>query len=126
MSTYFCNDGQDLSKKIPLHEGKYSINPEGTQFHFQPVNLNQVVNALGKFKTSTGFGTDCIASQFFKIGLKISDSLSDISNLSIRLLQELLQFLGKLLRLPLSSIVVKQKIGLITGLYLFFLFFRGF
>ena len=89
MNTYFCNIGQDLSKKIPatqnpLLEGKYSVNPEGTTFHFQPVNSNQVANVLGKFKTSMGFGTDCIANHFLKIGLPvISDSLCDIFNLSI-------------------------------------------
>ena len=89
MNTYFCNIGQDLSKKIPatpnpLLEGKYSVNPEGTTFHFQPVNSNQVACVLGKFKTSMGFGTDCIANHFLKIGLPvISDSLCDIFNLSI-------------------------------------------
>ena len=89
MNTYFCNIGQDLSKKIPatpnpLLEGKYSVNPEGTTFHFQPVNSNQVSCVLGKFKTSMGFGTDCIANHFLKIGLPvISDSLCDIFNLSI-------------------------------------------
>ena len=89
LNTYFCNIGQELSKKIPatpnpLLEGKYSVNPEGTMFHFQPVNSNQVACVLGKFKTSMGFGTDCIANHFLKIGLPvISDSLCDIFNLSI-------------------------------------------
>ena len=89
MNTYFCNIGQDLSDKIPstqnpLLEGKYSINPEATRFHFQPVNSHQLASVLGKFKTSMGFGTDCIANHFLKIGLPIiSDSLCDIFNLSI-------------------------------------------
>ena len=89
MNTYFCNIGQDLNKKIPatqnpLLEGKYSVNPEGTTFHFQPVNSNQVASVLGKFKTSMGFGTDCIANHFLMIGLPvISDSLCDLFNLSL-------------------------------------------
>ena len=89
MNTYFCNIGQDLSKKIPatqnpLLEGKYSVNPEGTRFHFQPVNSNHVASVLGKFKTSMCFGTDCIANHFLKIGLPVlSDSFCDIFNLSI-------------------------------------------
>ena len=69
MNIYFCNIGEDVSKRIPatqnpLLEGKYSVNPEGRQFHFQPVNTHQVANVLGKFKTSMGFGTDCIANLF--------------------------------------------------------------
>ena len=89
MNTYFCNIGQNLSKKIPatqnpLLEGKYSVNPEGTRFHFQPINSNHVASVLGKFKTSMGFGTDCMANHFLKISLPvISDSLCDIFNLSI-------------------------------------------
>ena len=77
MNTYFRNISQDLSKKIPatqnpLLEGKYSVNPEGTTFRFQQVNSNQVASVLGKFKTSMGFGTDCIANHFLKIGLSIA------------------------------------------------------
>ena len=89
MNTYFGNIGQNLSKKIPatqnpLLEGKYSVNPEGTRFHFQLVNSNHVTSVLGKFKTSMGFGTDCIGNHFLKIGLPvISDSLCDIFNQSI-------------------------------------------
>ena len=85
MNTYFCNIGQDLSKKTPatlnpLLKGEYPVNPEGTRFHFQPVNSNQVASVLGKFKSSMGFGTECILN----IGLPIiSDSLCDMLNLSI-------------------------------------------
>ena len=89
MNTYFCNIGQGLSKKIPATQnprlkGEYLVNPEGTRFHLQPVNSNQVASVLGKFKTSMGFGTDCIANHFLKIALPIiSYSLCDIFNLSI-------------------------------------------
>ena len=89
MNTHLCNIGQDLSKKIPatqnpLLEGKYSVNPEGTRFRFQPVNSNHITSVFGKFKTSMVFGTDCIANHFLKIGLPvISDSLCDIFDLSI-------------------------------------------
>ena len=104
MNTYFCNICQDLSKKIlatqnPLLVGKYSVNPEGTRSLFQPVNSNQVASVLGKFKTSMGFGTDCIANHFLKIGLPvISDSLCDMFNRSVAT-----GVFQDLLGLPLSS-----------------------
>ena len=72
-----------------------------------------------------GFGTDCIANHFLKIGLPvISDSLCDIFNLSIA--TGVFPVLGKLLGLPLFSKVDKLMIGLTTGLYLFSLYFREF
>ena len=101
-------------------------------FHFQPVNSNQVASVLGKVKTSMGFGTDCIANRFLMIGLPvIYDSLCDIftpfvTYLINRLRQEFFQILGKLRELPLFSKVDKLMIGLTTGLYLFFLYFREF
>ena len=130
MNTYFCNIGQDLSKKIPatqnpLLKGEYPVNPEGTKFHFQPVNSNQVASVLGKFKTSMGFGTDCIANHFLKIGLPIiSDSLCDIFNLSIAI--GVFPDSWKIARVTPIFKSGKLMIGPITGLYLFSLFFQEF
>ncbi len=89
MNDFFCTVGDQLSRDIPvthnsLLEGEVTVNPENACFSFTPITPQQVVQAMGKFKTSKSFGLDLISSYFLKIGMPILPSpLSQIFNLSM-------------------------------------------
>ena len=89
MNQFFYNIGINLSKSIPstvnpLLEDKYPITNEKACFNFRTIHAGHMEKALGKCKTSTGFGADGIASQFVKIAFPvIVESLCDIFSLSL-------------------------------------------
>ena len=89
LNHFFCNIGINLSKNIPITENpllqnKYPINNQKACFNFRAIHTGHIDNALGKLKTSAGFGADGIASQFVKIAFPIiAESLCDIFNLSL-------------------------------------------
>ena len=76
MNDFFCTVGDQLSRDIPetynsLLEGEVTVNPENACFSFTPITPQQVVQAMGKFKTSKSFGLDLISSYFLTIGMPI-------------------------------------------------------
>ena len=91
MNDYFCSIGDKLSKKIPdkensLLKGEYDINPTSACFTFSPMQPQELVKAMNKFKTSHGSGLDGISSFFLKAGMPIlAQPLSQLFNLSLSL-----------------------------------------
>ena len=89
LNHFYCNIGINLSKNIPITENpllqnKYPINNQKACFNFRAIHTGHIENALGKLKTSAGFGADGIARQFVKIAFPIiAESLCDIFNLSL-------------------------------------------
>ena len=89
LNHFFCNIGINLSKNIPitakpLLQNKYPINNQKACFNFRVIHTGHIENALGKLKTSAGFGAYGIASQFVEIAFPIiAESLCDILNLSL-------------------------------------------
>ena len=71
MNDFFRNIGINWSKDIPdtendLLNGDYDINPTKATFLFTPIESEQVITAMRKFKTSQGHGLDEISSFFLK------------------------------------------------------------
>ena len=69
MNKYFCSVGDKLSRKIPDEEntllnGDHDINPTAASFTFSPMQPQELLKAINKFKTSQGSGLDQISSFF--------------------------------------------------------------
>ena len=76
MSQFFCNIDINFSKDIPntdnlLLQDQYPINSKKACSNFRTIRAGHIEKALGKLKTSAGFGADGIASQFVKIGFAV-------------------------------------------------------
>ena len=89
MNQFFCSVREKLSNDIretnnpPLND-EYIVNPKNATFSFAPVTTKQLIETMGKFKTSQGSGLDCISSFFFKAGmLVLAGSLSQLFNMSM-------------------------------------------
>ena len=86
---FFSNVGDKLSKDIPntendLLNGDYDVNPSKATFLFTPIEPEQVMKAMGKFKTSQGHGLDQISSFFLKAGIPVrAEPLAELFNLSL-------------------------------------------
>ena len=85
MNKYFCSVGEDLAEKKeyapnPLLSRDYNENPEEKCFRFKIIDVRNIRDAVGKMKTSKGFGTDTISSYFLKLAMPyIENSLAYIS-----------------------------------------------
>ena len=102
MNEYFCLPnliqlsstialvGKDLAEKIeyapnPLLSVEYNVNPEEKCFSFQTIDVRKIRDAIGKIKTSKGFGTD-FSSYFLKLAMPyIENSLAHFFNTSLEL-----------------------------------------
>ena len=67
MNDYFRSVGDKLSNKIPYKEnsllkGDYDINPSAARFTFSPMQPQELIKAINKFKSSHGSGLDGISS----------------------------------------------------------------
>ena len=74
MNDYFCTIGNELADEIdrspnPLLVGDYRINEGNKTMKFTKINEQHIRDAIGKIKTSKGFGNDNISSYFLKIAL---------------------------------------------------------
>ena len=91
MNQFFCTVGEKLSKDIPETENpllndEYIVNPKNATFSFAPVTPKQLIETMGKFKTSQGSGLDCISSFFLKVRMPVlAGSLSRLFNISMSL-----------------------------------------
>ena len=91
MNEYFCSVGDKLSRKIPdkentLLRGDHDINPTAARFTFSPMQPQELLKAINKFKTLQGSGLDGILSFFLKAGMPIlAQPLSQLFNLSLSL-----------------------------------------
>ena len=91
MIDYFCSVGDKLSNKIPdkensLLKGDYDINPTAARFAISPIQPQELIKAMNKFKTSHGSGLDGISSFLLKAGMPIlAQPLSQLFNLSLSL-----------------------------------------
>ena len=91
MNNYFCSVGDKLSNKIPdkensLLKGDYDINPTAAHFAFSPIQPQELIKAMNKFKTSHGSGLDGISSFLPKAGMPfLAQPLSQLFNLSLSL-----------------------------------------
>ena len=91
MNQFFCTAGEKLSNDIPetknpLLNDEYIVNPLSATFSFASVTLKQLIETMGKFKTSQGFGLDYISSFFLKAGMPVlAGSLSQLFNMSMSL-----------------------------------------
>ena len=89
MNHFFCNNGKDLSAKIPatknpLLNGDFGDKIVSSSFSFSHLNKEKVLKAFSKVKTSNGFGTDMISSFFLKTGIEIfAASLIQLFNWSM-------------------------------------------
>ena len=66
MNDFFSNICVKLSKDIPdtENDGDYDINPTKATMFFKPIESEQVITAMRKFKTSQGHGLDEILVSF--------------------------------------------------------------
>ena len=91
MNDYFRSVGDKLSNKIPYKEnsllkGDYDINPSAARFTFSPMQPQELIKAINKFKSSHGSGLDGISSFLLKAGMPIlAQPLSQLFNLSLSL-----------------------------------------
>ena len=91
MNQFFCTVGEKLSNDIPetgnpLLNDEYIVNPQNATFSFAPVTPKQLIETMGKFRTSQGSGLDCISSFFLKVGMPVlAGSLSRLFNMSMSL-----------------------------------------
>ena len=91
MNQFFYTIGENLSNDIPetknpLLNGEYIVNPINATFSFAPVTPKQLIETMGKFKTSQGFGLDSMSSFFLKVGMPVlAGSLSQFFNMSMSL-----------------------------------------
>ena len=87
MNKYFCNVGEQLSKKIPKKINSFisrQIPAPKSKFGFSPVNAEDRIKAMSKLKSSQGFGMDNISSFFLKKGMPIlANGLCQIFNMSL-------------------------------------------
>ena len=89
MNDFFSSIGVKLCNDIPntendLLNGDYDINPTAATFLFTPIESEQVIKAMRKFKTSQGQGLDEISSFFLKAGMPIlAEPLAALFNLSL-------------------------------------------
>ena len=89
MNDYFCTIGNELANKIdrspnPLLVGDYRINEGNKTMKFTKINEQHIRDAIGKIKTSKGFGNDNISSYFLKLALPyIIKSLAYLFNKSL-------------------------------------------
>ena len=89
MNDYFCTIGKELADKIdsspnPLLVGNYRINEGNKTMKFTKINEQNIRDAIGKIKTSKGFGNDNISSYFLKLALPyIIKSLAYMFNKSL-------------------------------------------
>ena len=61
MNSYFCSICIVLASKIdhssnPLLSGDYHVNDKSKKFHYRPVNVQDIRDALAKAKASKSFG----------------------------------------------------------------------
>ena len=59
MNQFFCTVGEKLSNDIPetgnpLLNDEYIVNPQNATFSFAPVTPKQLIETMGKFRTSRG------------------------------------------------------------------------
>ena len=91
MNQFFCTVGEKLSNDIPetvnpLLTDEYIVNPKNAPFSFIPVAPKQLIETMGKFKTSLGSGLDGISSFCLKVGMPVlAGSLSQLFNMSMSL-----------------------------------------
>ena len=91
MNQFFCTVGEKLSNDIPetinpLLKGEYIVNPQNATFSFIPVTPKQLIETMGKFKTSQGSGLDGISNFFLKVGMPaLAGSLSELFSMSMSL-----------------------------------------
>ena len=89
MNDYFCTIGKELADKIdpspnPLLVGNYMINEGNKTMKFTKINEQTITDAIGKIKTSKGFGNDNSSSYFLKLALPyIVNSLAYMFNKSL-------------------------------------------
>ena len=87
MNEYFCNVGEQLSKKIPKKMNSFissQIPAPKSKFSFSPVNAEDLIKAMSKLKSSQGFGMDNISSFFLKKSMPIlANGLCQIFNMSL-------------------------------------------
>ena len=87
MNEYLCSVGDKLSRKIPdkennLLKGDHDINPTAAHFTFSPMQPQEFVKAMNKFKTSHESDLDQISSFFLKAGMPIlAQPLSQLFNI---------------------------------------------
>ena len=91
MNQFFCTVGEKLSndiletKNLRLND-ECIVNSKNATFSFAPVTPKQLTETMEKFKTSKGFGLDCISSFFLKAGMPVlAGSLSQLFNMSMSL-----------------------------------------
>ena len=91
MNRFFCTVGEKLSNDIPetgnpLLNDEFIVNSQNATFSFAPVTPKQLIEAMGKFKTSQRSGLNCISSLYLKIGMPfLAGSLSQLFNMSMSL-----------------------------------------
>ena len=78
MNEYFCSVGDKLSRKIPDEENTllkedHDVNLTAARFTFSPMQPQEFLKTINKFKTSQGSGLDRISSFFLKAGIPILD-----------------------------------------------------
>ena len=89
MNDFFSSIGVKLCNDIPdtendLLNGDYDINPTAATFLFTPIESEQAIKAMRKFKTSQGQGLDEISSFFLKAGMPIlAEPLVELFNFSL-------------------------------------------
>ena len=89
MNHFFSNIGVKLCNDIPdthnnLLNGDYDVNPTKATFLFIPIESEQVITAVRKFKTSQGHGLNEISTFFLKAGMPIlAEPLAELFNLSL-------------------------------------------
>ena len=89
MNQFFCTVGKKLSNDIPetvnpLLKDEYIVNPQNATFSFIPVTPKQLIETMGKFKTSQGSGLDGISSFFLKVRMPVlAESLSQLFSMSM-------------------------------------------
>ena len=74
MNAFFCSVGKDLASKIeavsnPIVTGKYNLNPQNKHFNFKVIVVQDIREAMVKFKTSKSYGSDKISSYFLKLAI---------------------------------------------------------
>ena len=90
INSYFCSVGEDLTSKIedapnPMLTGEYNLNPDNKRFNFRPIAVHDIIDAMGKIKTSKSFRIDNISSYFLKLATPyIENSLVFTLNTSLK------------------------------------------
>ena len=89
MNKYFCSIGEERRKDIPYKLNSFlsnQIHAPDISFIFTPINAEQIIKAISKFKSSHGFGLDNISSFLMKKGMPVlANDLSQMRNLCLSL-----------------------------------------